>query len=970
MTSWVIPCNLTNYDVIGAFSKLKKINWKQSVKSIDIGHTVYVYVGKPVSAIKYKCKVNKVNLPKREIDDDMFIVDGKPFVSYGNYMEIELLEEYPEDCFSIDILRSNGLKGNIQGPRRADEELASFLDRVTIGENSAANSSAVHIVKDAECDASEQDEEFLYELNDQMIEITKVTVDGYSGLETQKIKPVYIDNIEYKGKEYVIDEERECVIYEGQMYFEREDGSKRFFSNSYRTNKNNVTYYKVNPVKIIYLKQGQLRIVNSDNEGLYCYDNYNTYPQLEITDREPRPGVKNYKDILLYYYELVQDDEATTQEDNSLLLDAVLGKIEELNESIENSNRRLLNILNPGKSPKPICANIDFTKYLNVHQDDIIKADITERMIINGGPGTGKTWTLIEKIIYMVKHFDIDAETIQVLCFSRAAVEVIRKRIDKEVESNGECLDIKKIDVRTFDSFATQLLYYVRESDYELLPEDYHIEVLNYEERIQKFIDVINEEPELISQCRHLVVDEVQDLVLARADMVLTMIDNLPDDCGVTLLGDACQAIYDYQLEDESKSLWFYKEIHKKGTFKTYSFMENHRQTSDLILYSDGYRKHILEGDIDACNNYLKELRSSISTCKVRYLQWLKNDDLEEYLKDGTVAVLTRNNVQALVLSGSLRKSHINHHIQRRLKDTELQSWIAIVFNKKAKTSYDYYEFYEALFEENIKNIDEIWEYLCNGNIDARIDTKDILIKIKHSGSSPLLYSYNDDSALTISTIHRSKGREYDTVLILNNLLTEEADSLEEHRVKYVAISRAKQKVLLSYMNDIYFKTLDSRRCYGSVRNYKSKKWFLAYFEIGLKGDINIDYFVVAPLQEWIRKCGNSIIGKEVYLSRQNFKIDGCFIYNIATKDDNRIIGQTTTEFFMELSDAIRKIKNLSNGTPVEDYLYPAGFRGIYISGISTEIARMRGFELEVEDYGGMTTWNTLQIEGYAESYW
>ena len=93
MTTWIIPCNIANYDVIGAFSKLKKINWKQSVKSIDIGHTVYVYVGKPVSAIKYKCKVNKVNLPKREIDDDMFIVDGKPFVSYGNYMEIELLEE-------------------------------------------------------------------------------------------------------------------------------------------------------------------------------------------------------------------------------------------------------------------------------------------------------------------------------------------------------------------------------------------------------------------------------------------------------------------------------------------------------------------------------------------------------------------------------------------------------------------------------------------------------------------------------------------------------------------------------------------------------------------------------------------------------------------------------------------------------------------------------------------------------------
>lgn len=53
MTEWIIPCNLKYYDVKGAFSKFKAIDWKQSAKNICVGDIVYIYVGKPISAIKY-----------------------------------------------------------------------------------------------------------------------------------------------------------------------------------------------------------------------------------------------------------------------------------------------------------------------------------------------------------------------------------------------------------------------------------------------------------------------------------------------------------------------------------------------------------------------------------------------------------------------------------------------------------------------------------------------------------------------------------------------------------------------------------------------------------------------------------------------------------------------------------------------------------------------------------------------------
>lgn len=32
MGNWIIPCNAKYYDVVGAFDKLKQIDWRQSTK--------------------------------------------------------------------------------------------------------------------------------------------------------------------------------------------------------------------------------------------------------------------------------------------------------------------------------------------------------------------------------------------------------------------------------------------------------------------------------------------------------------------------------------------------------------------------------------------------------------------------------------------------------------------------------------------------------------------------------------------------------------------------------------------------------------------------------------------------------------------------------------------------------------------------------------------------------------------------
>lgn len=130
MTEWIIPCNLKYYDVKGAFSKFKAIDWKQSAKNICVGDIVYIYVGKPISAIKYKCRVNKTNLSQIEIDDSEFVINGENYENYGNHMELELIREYAGTELTRDMLVENGLKGNIQGPRRVDVLIRESINKV------------------------------------------------------------------------------------------------------------------------------------------------------------------------------------------------------------------------------------------------------------------------------------------------------------------------------------------------------------------------------------------------------------------------------------------------------------------------------------------------------------------------------------------------------------------------------------------------------------------------------------------------------------------------------------------------------------------------------------------------------------------------------------------------------------------------------------------------------------------------
>lgn len=135
MDSWVIPCNPKWYDVFGAFQCLETIDWRQTVKNIEVGDTVYIYAGKPIQAITHKCIVLKTDIPDNEADDEdeRFSLNRENEDSlnpYPRYMRLKLVRSYDPDILPYSKLVDYGLVGSIQGQRRTGPYIQEAIDSV------------------------------------------------------------------------------------------------------------------------------------------------------------------------------------------------------------------------------------------------------------------------------------------------------------------------------------------------------------------------------------------------------------------------------------------------------------------------------------------------------------------------------------------------------------------------------------------------------------------------------------------------------------------------------------------------------------------------------------------------------------------------------------------------------------------------------------------------------------------------
>ena len=582
-----------------------------------------------------------------------------------------------------------------------------------------------------------------------------------------------------------------------------------------------------------------------------------------------------------------------------------------------------------------------YRAFESTEQDTIIYGSVEKNIFVDAGPGTGKTYTLINKINSLVEQ-DVDPESIMVLCFTNAAVAEIHNRRNDFVKSGGD-RGLRNVDIRTFHSFAWWLVnFYNNDEELQNRPEWKKIDIssLTYDGTIARAIHIIQQYRDyILGGWSHFIVDEIQDLTDVIAKLVLELVRGcMKVGAGITVLGDSCQAIYDYEKEDgvnpiDSKKFYelLFAEFYNNGLFCKLEV--NKRQTTELIQLTKTFRESIL-------NEKVSEMKSAVSDIYAQIPELPDVYDENKLLNlagTGKICLLCRNNGQVLKLSSELRKRDIRHVVNAYDHKKCYATWIAVVFHgfRKAQISFD--EFRRRY--NQCPNIDvdaeTIWSKLAY-KLDKqdRLPVDEIIDAVYTAKLDDSLFHNSNNSNIIVSNIHRAKGREYEAVVIEKNFIKglttgiAKKDNIGEYKTLYVALTRPKKKLYYSRMVKSDGIRIISVFATGSKRWGKFLNEHINLMEIR-SSDINKESFskFSDAVQEYMWK--NIKVGDEIKLQRSKIT-ERCYDILHRNGDKYNLIGEMDDVLEDDLL-ALNQTNDIS--------LLPTTIDNLYVTDVFTEIS-------------------------------
>ena len=168
-------------------------------------------------------------------------------------------------------------------------------------------------------------------------------------------------------------------------------------------------------------------------------------------------------------------------------------------------------------------------------QRAVIEAETDARLVVEAGPGTGKTAVACARLAHLINEEDIEASNTWMISFTRTAVAEIRARLHSYVGDASFAIRIATIDSHAWS------IHSGHDPNARLTG--------SYEENITRVIELLKSDEDVadeLAQIEHVVIDEAQDLVGQRADLIEALVNRLPSDCGVTVFADEAQAIYGF----------------------------------------------------------------------------------------------------------------------------------------------------------------------------------------------------------------------------------------------------------------------------------------------------------------------------------------------------------------------------------------------------------------------------------------
>lgn len=439
---------------------------------------------------------------------------------------------------------------------------------------------------------------------------------------------------------------------------------------------------------------------------------------------------------------------------------------------------------------------------LTGEQQAVVDLPADAKALLTAAAGSGKTHTLVRRLDSLIREHGLAAGEILVLSFSRAAVRDLSRRLVLAGDS------ARHVRAQTFDSWALRLL--------TTLDATVNWTTRSFDERIRAAEDLIAKgvtDTLFEDGLMHLVVDEAQDLVGARRDLVESLLTRY--DCGFTIVGDLAQAIYGFQVADANE------RAGEAGRFVQWLRLSFEGELTELEL-SRNFRAATVEAGTGlafgpalrdataarAPERTFGELRRALLNRSLGLTSVgdpgtdIVRDALREF--DGTAAILCRTNGEALVVSESLHEGGVPHRLQGSGRDRATPGWLADLFPAGSGSLLAREEFDRLISSSPLaRGLDaaEAWPLLLGVAREGRSPAvgRRRLAELIAGGRLPDELTAPRPARLIVSSIHRAKGLEFDRVILAGpgrEARGLDVDVAEEARLLYVALTRARGDLL------------------------------------------------------------------------------------------------------------------------------------------------------------------------------